>query len=173
MELREALKIRSNPFSMPPWEAFYYYQHQFPAAVTALETATDLSPDIYWCWGNLGIYAKWAPGNEAKSTAALTRALQLAVKEAELDKTNYGIRASIAEYKARLGDTKGALAELERIPEAMRRALTVRFSIVYELSGMHQRAIAVVRQNMTGSASLNQIKDDPDLAAVWRDLHLR
>jgi hypothetical protein len=65
------------------------------------------------------------------------------------------------------------LAELKRIPEAMQRAQTVRFAIVYELSGLHQRAIALVRQNMTGTASLNQIKDDPDLAAVWRDLPSR
>jgi tetratricopeptide (TPR) repeat protein len=173
VELREALKIRSNPLFYAALGGVYYYQHQFPAAVAALETATDLNPDLYWYWGNLGIYAKWAPGNEAKSAAALTRALQLAVQEADLDKTNYSIRASVAEYKARLGDTKGALAELERIPETARRDKTARFAIVYELSGLHERAIAVVRQNMTGTASLNQIKDDPDLAVVWRDLHSR
>ena len=171
VELREALKIRSNPLFYAALGGVYYYQHQFPSAVTALETAIDLNPDVYWYWGNLGIYAKWSPGSEAKSEPALTRAIQLAVKDAELDKTNYGIRANIAEYRARLGDAKGALAELERIPEAMRRAQTVRFSIVYELSGLHSRALAMVRQNMASAASLNQIKDDPDLTAVWRDLH--
>jgi tetratricopeptide (TPR) repeat protein/predicted Ser/Thr protein kinase len=170
VELREALRIRSNPTFYAALGGVYFYQHHFAEAVAALETAIDLDPEKYWYWGNLGIYSKWAPGNEGKTTAALKRAIELAAKDAEADKTNYSLRASLAEYRARLGDSKAALAELDSIPLSAQPALTPRIAIVYELTGQHQRAVAVVRRNIKAAASLNQIKDDPDLAAVWQDV---
>jgi serine/threonine-protein kinase len=169
VEMREALRIRSNPLFYAALGGVYYYLHRYPEAVAALETATELKPDTYWYWGNLGVYAKWVPGNEAKSVAAIKRALELAAKEAAADKTNFTVRAYMAEYRARLRDAKGAMAELDRIPESARPAFTSNFALAYELTGQHDRAVAVVRQN-SNSASLNQIKDDPDLAAVWRDV---
>jgi tetratricopeptide (TPR) repeat protein len=169
-EVQEGLRIRASASLYGMLGAIYYYQHRFQEAVTALDTATELGPNTYRYWGNLGIYAKWAPGNEAKSEAALTRALELAAKAADADKTDYGIRASMAEYRARLGDAKGAVAELRRIPESARAALIGRFAIVYELTGQRDKAVAVVRQTVKNPASLTQIRDDPDLAAVWRAL---
>ena len=44
---------------------------------------------------------------------------------------------------------------------------------MYELTGHRDRAIAVVKANLKNPSSLNQIKDDPDLAALWRDAKLQ
>jgi serine/threonine-protein kinase len=170
IEIQQALTIRSNPLFYAALGGVRFYQHRFSEAVSAVETAIELSPDQYWLWGNLGIYAKWAPGNEAKSDPALHRAVELAGKAADVEQTNYSIRANLAEYRARLGDAKGAAAELERIPESARAPLTTRFAIVYELTGQRGKAIATIREKMKNPATLNQIRDDPDLAAVWRAL---
>jgi serine/threonine-protein kinase len=167
-EIQQGLKIRSTASLYSLLGGVYFYQHRFPEAVTALETATELSPNTYRYWGNLGIYAKWAPGNEAKTEPALRRAIELALKAADANQTDYSVRANLAEYRARLGDAKGAMAELDRIPETVRLPLAVRFALVYELTGQRDRAIAMVRQTLKNASSLNQIKDDPDLAAVWR-----
>jgi serine/threonine-protein kinase len=167
-EIQQGLKVRSTASLYSLLGGVYFYKHRFPEAVAALETATELSPRTYQYWGNLGIYAKWAPGNEAKMEPALRRATELALKAAEANPTEHSVRANLAEYRARLGDATGALAELDRIPETVRRPLAVRFALVYELTGQRDQAIAVIRQSLRNASSLNQIKDDPDLAAVWR-----
>lgn len=167
-EVQEALGIRSTASLYAQLGAVQYYQHRYQEAVSALEAATELAPNTYRYWGNLGIYAKWVPGNEAKSEAALRRAIELAVKAAAANKTDYSAAANLAEYRARLGDRKGAMAELSRIPESAKASVVTRFAIAYELTGQRDQAIAVVRQHMKNPASLTQIRDDPDLTAVWR-----
>jgi tetratricopeptide (TPR) repeat protein len=170
VEIQEALRIRQTPLLYAILAGVLYRQHRFNESVTAVETAIELSRETYWLWGNLGAYSKWAPGNEAKSQAALRRAKELATKVAEADKSDFDVRANLAEYEARLGDSAAALKWLDLIPESARPPLTTRFALVYELTGHHDRAIAVVRRNMTNPAALNQIKDDPDLASVWRSV---
>jgi len=131
--------------------------------------ALDLDSNDYRYWGNLGIYYKWAPGNEAKSAPALRRAIELGSKLAETKQSDLSARANLAEYKARLGDAKGALAEIDRIPVTARAQFTARIATVYELTGDRNKAIALIRANLKSPASLNQIKDSPDLAALWRE----
>jgi tetratricopeptide (TPR) repeat protein/TolB-like protein len=168
-EFQQTLRIRSSSSAYGALAGVYFFQHRFGEAVSAVETAIDLDSNEYRYWGNLGIYARWAPGNEAKSAPALRRALELASKGADTRKSDYGVHANIAEYKARLGDAPGALAEIDRIPATARGQYTARIATVYELTGHRDKAIEVVRANLRSRESLNQIKDDPDLAAVWRE----
>ena len=67
----------------------------------------------------------------------------LATKLAETTKSDYAVHANLAEYRARLGDAKGALAEIERIPVSARGPLTTRLAIVYELTGHRDLAVDV------------------------------
>lgn len=172
-EYQQALRIRSNATTYAALGGAYFYQHRFQEAVAAVEAAIDLDSNDYRYWGNLGIYCRWSPGSEGKSVPALRRAIELATKLRDVRKADYNLRADLAEYKARLGDTRNALAEVAEIPEAVRAPLTARLAIVYELSGQRSRAIAVIKANLKNPASLNQIKDDPDLAEVWREANRR
>ena len=167
-EYQQALRIRPDSSTFAGLGGAYFYQHKFQEAVTAVETAIDLKSDDYRYWGNLGIYCRWAPGNEAKSVPALQRAIELASKRAETVKSDYAVHANLAEYRARLGDARGAFAEIERIPPAARGPFTTRLAIVYELTGHRDQALEVIRANLKTPESLNQIKDDPDLAALWK-----
>ena len=169
-EYQQALRIRSSAATYSGLGGAYFYQHKFKEAAAALETAIDLDGNDYRFWGNLGIYSHWAPGNEGKSAPALRKAIELATKIAETTKSNLNVHANLAEYRARLGDSAGALAEIDRIPVTARAPFTTRLAIVYELTGHRDKAIDVVRTNFKNPASLNQIKDDPDLAAVWREV---
>jgi tetratricopeptide (TPR) repeat protein len=166
-EYQQALRIRSSAPTYAALGGAYYYQHRFAEAVSALEAAIDLDSNDYRYWGNLGIYYKWTPGASAKSAPALRKAIELAAKYAETNKSDYSVHANLAEYRARLGDARGALEEIEAIPASARAPFTTRLAIVYELTGRRDRAIQVIRSNMKSPASLNQIKDDPDLAALW------
>jgi tetratricopeptide (TPR) repeat protein len=168
-EYQQALRIRSNAATYAGLGGAYYYEHRFQEAVAAVEAAIDLDSSDYRYWGNVGIYYRRVPGSEAKSEPALRRAIELATKIAENKKSDYNARANLAEYRARLGDAKGALAEIDRIPVTARTPLTTRLAIVYELTGHRNEAIALIRANLKSQASLNQIKDDPDLEALWRE----
>ena len=172
-EFQQGLRIRSDAVTYFALGGAYYNEHRYQEAVAATEAAIDLDSGDYRSWGNLGIYCRWAPGNESKSAPALRRAIELATKLADTTKSNYEVRANLAEYKARLGDAKGAQAEIEQIPAAARGPFTTRLAIVYELTGRHNLAVDVVRSNLKSAASLSRIKDDPDLAAVWRDARPR
>jgi tetratricopeptide (TPR) repeat protein/TolB-like protein len=168
-ELQQSLSFKPNPGTYLTLGATYYYQHRFGEAVSALETAIDLDAEYYVYWGNLGIYYKWTPGDEGKAAPALGKAIELAEKLLEVTPNNYDIYADLAEYHARLGDAKKALAEIGRIPEPERKVRASRLAIVYELTGNRAEAIKFLRSSLTNPASLNQIKDDPDLAGLWKD----
>ena len=170
-ELHTAIRIapKSNPTTYQALGATYFLQHRFREAVDAAETAIDLDATRYSYWGNLGIYYKWTPGNEAKSASALQKAIDLGSKFLETMPTDYDVHANMAEYRARLGDTKGALAEIGRIPPPARGSRTGNLAIAYELTGHRDKAIELIRASLTKTESLNQIKDDPDLTGLWND----
>jgi eukaryotic-like serine/threonine-protein kinase len=168
-ELQTSLKIKSNAGTYLTLGGAYFYQHRFKEAVAAVETAIDLEPTRYFYWGDLGIYDKWAPGEAAKSVPALKKALEMAGRQLDVTPKDYDIRADLAEYRARLGDTKGALAEIAQIPDAEQQARASRLALAFELTGNRAKAIQLIRTKLANPASLTQIKDDPDLAALWKD----
>lgn len=81
--------------------------------------------------------------------------------------------ANLAEYWARLGDVGRALAELDKIPRSARRSRASRFAIVYELTGTRREAIDVIKSSFSMAASLNQVRDDPDLSSLWNSAEMR
>ena len=167
--LQKSLKIRSSARTYLTLSATYFYQHRFQDAASAIETAIDLDPSFYEYWGNLGIYYNRIPGAEARVAPALRRAIELAAKRLEITPTAYEIRAALAEYRARLGDSKGTLAEIDRIPATSRQALANRIAVAYEFTRNRMKAIEMIRQTFTNPASLTQIRDDPDPASLWAD----
>ena len=153
--LLRSLKVRQNARTYGTLAATYFYQHRFQEAASAMETAVDLDSSRYEYWGNLGIYYKWIPGAGPRVGPALQKAIELAEKRLEVTPTDYGIRADLAEYRARLGDSRSAMAEIGRIPEASRQALASRLAIAYELTGNRTKAIELIGPTLTNAASLS------------------
>jgi hypothetical protein len=79
------------------------------------------------------------------------------------------VRADLAEYRARLNDTREAMAEIAHIPGSARQSVASRLALAYELTGNRAKAIELIRSSMKNTASLSQIRDDPDLASLWAD----
>jgi serine/threonine-protein kinase len=167
--LEKSLSLHANARTSLSLGAAYFYQHRFQDAASAVEAAIELDSRRDEFWGNLGIYYKWIPGSEAKVGPALRHAIELAEKRLKITPGSYGTRASLAEYRARLGDRKGSLAEIARIPESARPPLASQLALAYELTGNRAKAIELIRSSLTNPATLNQIKDDPDLAGLWAD----
>ena len=121
----------------------------------------------------MGIYYRWTKGSEQKSKMALERAVELVGKYLETAPTNYDARADLAEYLARLGKKSTALAELKKIPLAAFKPRASRLALVYELVGQRRDALDLIRANVTTTAGLNQIRDDPDLEGLWNSAEMR
>jgi Flp pilus assembly protein TadD len=173
-EAEKALQegLRANPKSPSTFSTLasvLFVSHHFQEAVNAMEAAIELDPRKPYFWGNLGIYSKWAPGNEGKSAEALRKAVEMMEKGLEAIPDDFSSRANLAEYRARLGESDRALAELNKIPETARRPVATRFIIVYELVGRRAAAIAATKEYITTPEAMRQIRDDPDLARLWED----
>jgi tetratricopeptide (TPR) repeat protein/TolB-like protein len=172
-QYQHSLKIKSDARTYAALGTAFFYEHRFQDAVAAVESAIDLDSNVYFFWGNAGIYYKWTKGSEQKSGPSLQRALELGRKYLETAPSNYEVMADLAEYLARLGDSKEALAELGKIPVAPRKPLASRIALVYELAGQRRDAIELIKGNLTTAASLNQIRDDPDLTRLWNSPEMR
>ena len=173
VQFQRALKIQSSARTYAALGAAYFYQHLYADAVSAAETAIDLDSNNFIFWGNVGIYYRWTKGSEQKSKMALERAVELVGKYLETAPTNYDARADLAEYLARLGKKSTALAELKKIPLAAFKPRASRLALVYELVGQRRDALDLIRANVTTTAGLNQIRDDPDLEGLWNSAEMR
>ncbi len=172
-QVQVALKLKPSARAFSLLGLANYFERKFPEAASALEAAVELDGNYYVGWGNLGSAYRWVPGSEAKAKAALLRAVGLAEKRLAVTPEDNNIRANLAEYRAKLGDKQGAVAEIERIPAANRGAYWGRIAMAYELAGERKRAVETVRTALGNSALLSEIKDEPDMAELLKDPGLR
>jgi tetratricopeptide (TPR) repeat protein len=170
--LQRSLRLKKSAGVYAALGSALFYLHRFPEAMAAAENAVALMPR-YYHWGNLGIYAKWTPGAEQKSTAALRQAIEGAEKALVITPNNYDVLADLAEYRARLGDPRGALAAIQRIPRPPEPSLAVRLAIAHELAGRRAEAIEEILSAVKSPASFNQVRNDPDLQQLWSDATLQ
>jgi tetratricopeptide (TPR) repeat protein len=147
----------------------YYYQRRYEEAAAAFKSGIDLNPGLYQNWGNLATVYRHLTGDEQKARDAFHKAIELADKSLQVVKTDYATHANLAEYWAKLGDQRKALAEIDGIPEAARGPLMDRIILAYELTGNRRLAIAAVKSLPSANSPLPYLKNDPDLEALWRD----
>ena len=172
-QYRQALKIRADAGTYAALGNAYFHQHRYQEAVDANEAAIDMTSTVYAFWGNGGVYYKWLKGSEQKSAPSLRRAIELGLKNLETNPRDYSLLANLAEYYARLGQAKQAAEKLRAIPRAAEKPLASRMATVYELTGKRADAIRVIRENLRTKASLNQIRDEPDLSSLWNSPEMR
>lgn len=168
-EYQRALQLQPSARAYNSLGITYYYLHQYKKSVSALESAIDLDSQVHQYWGNLGISCHMSGEDKEKSVPALRRAVALAEKRLIATPRAFFAMADLAEYRARLGDAKGAMQEIERIPVGSRRPFAERIVVSYELSGRRDDAIAAMREYFNGAATLREIMDEPILEGLRGD----
>lgn len=148
----------------------YYCMRQYKKSVDALESAIDLDGQVSQYWGNYGASCSMSPEDKGKAVPALRKAIALAEKRLVVTPTSYVNRADLAEWRARLGDAKGALQEVQLIPPATRPTFATRIVMAYELSNKRGEAIDAVRQYCKDRPMmLRRIFDEPALESLRAD----
>ena len=167
--ISKAIQFEPSPRTYSTLAVALYYQLRYGEAAAALKAALDLDPNRYSLWGNLGTVYRHLPGSEALARAAFEKAITLASKTLAVMKTDYNTHANLAEYWAKLGNRRNALAEIDRIEQAERGPFMDRIVLAYELSGERSKAIAAVKSLSPGDTLLTYIKSDPDLESLRQD----
>ena len=110
-----------------------------------------------------------SPEDRNKAVPALRKAVEFAENLLRLTPADYSLISNLAEYRARLGDAKGAMAEVKKIPESAKGPLASRLVLAYELSGARREAIHTVRMHFASGRRLREILDEPVLERLQAD----
>jgi tetratricopeptide (TPR) repeat protein len=145
--------------------AVYFYQRRYAEAARSYELATQLTPDDYRIFGNLG-EAYGQLGKQQESRRSYAQALKLADQRLTANGNDAGALLEAALYAAMLGQNaksekyrKSGIGLSGHDPEA-------RFSSALVLAQMHQdrRALAELDRALAAGLPASEVTDNP----AWR-----
>ncbi|MGE5199921.1 MAG: tetratricopeptide repeat protein, partial [Rhodospirillaceae bacterium] len=168
----------SGATNMGTWS---YQRGDYPAAVAAYETATELSPRDYRMWLNLAAGYDKAPGQRDRASDAYRKALDLAGQERAIDPNDGRVVIDMADCAAMLGDRPKALAlTAEALTLAPANSeVQYRAADIYETLGDRASALrwleAALRAGyqrtlLETSPSFAQLRTDPRYAKMIKSL---
>ena len=168
---QRALEIKPDADTYNNLGTLRFYQGRYQDSVPAFEKTIALQANSYENWGNLADAYRWSPGNAEKAKQAYQHAIQLIGEEIAKNPDDLDLRATLATYLAKTGDKQRALAELKPIEAAPKKqALTwYRLTIVYELCGDRDKALAALSAAVKVGQSLADIKNEPELVSLRAD----
>lgn len=169
---QQSLEIEPNSTAYSNLGTLYFFQGLYPQSVTAFEKAVELGANDHVLWANLGDAYRWTPDNGARAREAFKTALHLLDDEIRAHPDDLTFQSRRALYLAKQGDVREALstanalmARDERDPQNL-----YRLALAFELAGARSRSLAALAQAIRGGYSIEEVKDDPELIALRRDV---
>ena len=164
--LERSIKIQPTASALNNVGAAYFYQRRYADAARSYELATQLTPDDYRIFGNLGEAYGQVEGRQEESRRSYAQALKLADQRLIANGNDGGALLEAALYAAMLGQNakaeqyrKSGIALSGHDPEA-------RFNSALVLAQMHQddRALAELARALAGGLPASEVTDNP----AWR-----
>jgi tetratricopeptide (TPR) repeat protein len=110
--LKKSIAIRPTYAGYSNLGAAYFGLNHLTEAAAAFEQATQLDPQQWLAWGNLG-ESRYLAGAKDQSVAPLRKAVELAEGELKVNPHDPDVLSSVAKYYSMLGERAPALARLE------------------------------------------------------------
>jgi tetratricopeptide (TPR) repeat protein/tRNA A-37 threonylcarbamoyl transferase component Bud32 len=164
--LERSIRIQPTASALNNVGAVYFYQRRYADAARSYELATQLTPDDYRIFGNLGEAYGQMEGHEEAERKSYAQALKLAEQRLVANGNDGGALLQAALYAAMLGQNakaeqyrKSGIALSGHDPEA-------RFNSALVLAQMHQdgRALAELDRALAGGLPASEVSDNP----AWR-----
>lgn len=169
--IQQSLEIDPNPAGYSNLGTLYFFQGLYPQSVTAYEKAVQLGAADHNIWANLGDAYRWTPGNEQKARDAFATALHLLDDEIRKHPDDTTLKARKALCLAKYGDAKNALAAADAlIPNEKNPHDLYRLALTYELSGARDKSLTALTAAIRQGYSADEVKSDPELASLRRDV---
>jgi tetratricopeptide (TPR) repeat protein/TolB-like protein/tRNA A-37 threonylcarbamoyl transferase component Bud32 len=164
--LERSIRIQPTASALNNVGAVYFYQRRYADAARSYELATQLTPDDYRIFGNLGEAYAQMEGHEEAERKSYAQALKLAEQRLVANGNDGDALLQAALYAAMLGQNakaeeyrKSGIALSGHDPEA-------RFNSALVLAQMHQdgRALAELDRALAGGLPASEVTDNP----AWR-----
>jgi serine/threonine-protein kinase len=171
--LQKSLSIKPEAGAYNNYGALLFRKGLYHQAVQAFEQAVALRANNYMYWAQLGEGYWQIADKRDKSQEAFQRAIQLLAPQLERTPGDLNLRSRMALYRAKRGESAGALLELSRIPGLLDLedpVLLGRAIRVYELIGRRQQALAVLERMITREYPVDEVRTDTDLQGLREDV---
>jgi tetratricopeptide (TPR) repeat protein len=171
------LALNKSIALLPSGEAYanlgtaLFWQAKYRQAAEAYLKAVGLDPLQHLVWRNLGDAYQAMGFNAGKAAAAWQKAADLAVSGLQVNPRSTDLLTSLALYKAKLGETKEALALLKRAGTFPAATVEERFNeaLAYELAGNRAEALQLLDGCVRDGYSRTDLDHAPELQNLRKD----
>jgi serine/threonine-protein kinase len=171
--LKKAIEVRpSDVRGYSNLGLLYFQLGRYRDAVPLFEQAVQKSSGAnYTLQGNLADAYRWAPGFEQKAPAAYRKAIELAEQQLAINPNNAAVLSSVALYRAKVGETDGAIEEITRARKVALADKTVALKavVVFELVGQRREALRIIGLEDLLKSRRADLESDPELKKLRQD----
>ena len=162
--LERSLAIRKTAEATSNLGTAYFQLRRYTDAAAAFEQSTQLDPQNYLIWGNLGDAYYWAPGRRGEATAAYDKAIALGEEKLHVNSRDAQVLSSLAMYHAMRGERKAALDNADAALRLNPKSPDLLFNagITYQQLGDTQRALDAVERAVAAGVSPATLRDTPN-----------
>jgi serine/threonine protein kinase/Flp pilus assembly protein TadD len=162
--LQRSLDIRKTADATSNLGTAYFQLHRYEESARAFEQATQLDPQNYIFWGNLGDAYYWAPGERAAAGAAYGKGIALGEDKLRVNPRDAEVLSSLAMYHAMRGERKAALDNIEASLRLKPKNPDLLFNagIAYVQLGETQRGLDVLEKAEAAGISPATLRDTPN-----------
>ena len=162
--LQRSLEIRKTADATSNLGTAYFQLHRYTEAARAFEQSTQLDPQNYIFWGNLGDAYYWAPGERGAASAAYGKGISLGEEKLHVNPRDAEVLSSLAMYHAMRGERRAALdnvdASLRLKPK--NPDLLLNGGIAYAQLGDTERALDALEKAVAAGISPATLRDTPN-----------
>jgi serine/threonine-protein kinase len=162
--LQRSLEIRKTADATSNLGTAYFQLHRYADSAAAFEQSTQLDPQNYIFWGNLGDAYYWAPGRRAEAAAAYAKGIALGEQQLRVNPRDAEVLSSLAMYHAMRGERKPALDNLDAALRLKPKSPDLLFNagIAYQQLGDTQRALDALEKAVATGISPATLRDTPN-----------
>ncbi len=161
--LQRSLEIRKTADATSNLGTAYFQLHRYADSAAAFEQSTQLDPQNYVFWGNLGDANYWAR-RRAEATAAYGKGIALGEEKLRMNPRDAEVLSSLAMYYAMRGELKPALDNLDAALRLKPKSPELLFNagIVYQQLDDTQRALNALEKAVAAGISPATLRDTPN-----------
>jgi tetratricopeptide (TPR) repeat protein len=166
-----AIEIKPTYMGYSNLGTAYSGEQRYENAVKAYHKALEINDTDWLAWGNLAYVYSRMNGLDARTVETFDKAIQLAEAAKQQNSRDPYVYSDLSLYYARTGQSELAL---QRLNTAITLApdsgeILAAAADVYEIVGQRDKAIEMVKKSLEFGYSLQQLKDDHDLADLFKD----